>query len=340
MGKNSAPPPDYTPLAEASAESARIMGELGQDQLAFARQQYDDTLPTLQNIADQQIAAQNEQLRQGRDYYDYSVDTYRPLEQGLVAQARDFNTDAYREQLASQAAADTGLAFGRTQDATNRQMAAMGVNPNSGRFASINAANDLGLAAARAGAMNSTRQQAEQLGFARQMDTANLGRGLPSASLAAYGGAQNAGNAAGANVQSAGQNYIGNMAVGSGTIASGQQMNMQGLSNILNAQTNAYVNSNDSFLGDLGGLLGGGARLYSSGIFSDRRLKTNIKQVGADERTELALYEFEYINWPGKRFVGVMADEVEVSHPNAVDSSGSYKMVDYGQLGIEFKEAS
>jgi hypothetical protein len=340
MGKKSPPPPDYAPLAQASKEAAQIMAGLGQDQLAFAREQYNRSAPILEGIAQSQIAAQNEQMAQGRDYYNYMSETFRPLERQIVADAQNFNTDAYREQLATRAAADAGLAFGRTQAANQRAMAAMGVNPNSGRFAGVNAASNLGLAANRAAAMTGTRMQADQMGYARQLDAAGLGRGLSGASLAAYGGATASGNAAGQNAQSAGQNYMGNMAIGSGTIGSGQSMQISGLSNVLNAQTNAYVNTNDSFLGDLGGLLGGAASAYTA-FGSDRRLKENIREVGVDRRTALTLYEFSYKTDPDKKYVGVMADEVELVYPEAVATrDDGYKAVYYEMLGIEFKEVA
>ena len=143
MGSKGAPPPDYTPLAEASAEAARIQAGLGREQLAFAREQYDRSAPILEGIANQQMAAQSEQMAQARDYYNYQRDTYRPLERGIVADAQRFNTEAYRNQVASQAAADSGVAFGISQQQNQRAMAAMGANPNSGQFAGMQNATGL-----------------------------------------------------------------------------------------------------------------------------------------------------------------------------------------------------
>lgn len=339
MGKNNTPPPDYTPLAEASRDAARMMTDLGREQLSFAREQYDTMNPIMQEVAGLQMAAQRQQMDQAADYYNYQQDTFRPLERSIVADAQNFNTAAYRDQLASQAASDVGLAFGRTRDMNQRAMASMGVNPNSGRFAGVNNASTLAQAANRAGVMSNTRNQAEQLGYARQLDAAGLGRGLSGASLAAYGGATSAGSAAGASAQSAGQNYMGNMAIGAGTIGQGQQMNLQGLSSILNAQTQTYINTNDSFLGDLGGVLGGAAAVATA-FPSDRRLKENIREVGVDQRTALTLYEFNYKDHPGKTFVGVMADEVALVYPEAVVERNGYLAVHYDMLGIQFKEVA
>jgi len=339
MGKSSPPPPDYTPLAEASAEAARVQADLGRQQLDFARDQYDRAAPMLEGIANQQMQAQSQQMAQAKDYYDYQVNTYRPLEQSIVADAQRFNTEAYRDQIAGQAAADAGRAFGISQQQNQRAMASMGVNPNSGRFAAQQNASGLQQAAVRANAMTGARNQATQMGYARQLDAAGLGRGLAGASAAAYGGAASAGSMAGQNAQSAGQNYMGNMAIGAGTIGAGQNMQIQGLSNVLNNQTSAYVNSNDSILGDIGGALGGVASVYTAFGGSDRRIKENIELVGVDEVTELNLYEFNYKGDTSRRFRGVMADEVLITHPEAVyDTDLGFMAVKYDLLGIELEE--
>ena len=339
MGKSRAPAPDYTPLANASAEAARVMRGLGEQQLDFARQQYDRAAPILDEIAGLQIAAQREQQAQARDYYDYMRDTFRPIERGLAADAARFNTEAYREQLASQAAADAGRAFGVAQQQNARAMGAMGVNPNSGRFATTNQSQANALAAQRAGAMTGARTAADQLGYARRLDAAGLGRGLAGASTAAYGGATGAGSAGGASAQSAGLNYMAGMGQGASTIGSGFQTQVQGLSNILNAQTKMAMNdSGSSFMGDLGGLLGGGAAAYKAFGFSDIQLKENIHKVRVDWRTGLNVYEFNYKGSP-TRFEGVIAQEVEKVYPEAVeDTEYGFKKVNYSLLGLEMKE--
>lgn len=72
--------------------------------------------------------------------------------------------------------------------------------------------------------------------------------------------------------------------------------------------------------------------------FSDISLKTNIKYEGT--KNNLQLYSFEYINnkYGKGRYIGVMAQDIEKTHPEAVSiSPEGYKMVDYSKLGIEFK---
>lgn len=314
-GKSSPPPPDYSG-----------MEALGREQLQFARDQYAEIKPLAQRAADQQFAAQAQQMQQAQDYYDYQQQTFRPLEQGLVRDAERFNTEDYREQLASQAAADTARAFGTAEGATARNLARRGVGPGSGNAMAMQGQNALALASMRAGAATGARNQAEQIGFARRLDVTGLGRGLAGASTAAYSGATGAGSAGLNTSMAPGTQFQQGLGAAGGTMGG-----------ILNSQTSAY-NAGMSQQGlDVGGLLQGGAAAYTA--FSDRRLKQNIELVGRDERTMLPLYEFEYINGSGRRFLGVMAQDVLESHPDMVFTMpDGFMAVNYAGLGIEMME--
>lgn len=338
MGMCSSPKaPDYTAVANASKETAEMGLTLGREQLDFAKAQYDELKPLFQQITDAQLATQEQTAAQAKDYYDYQQKTFRPLEEKLVADATNFNTEAYREGLAQKASADAGDAFSNTQAMNARSAAAMGVNPNSGRFSGAANRNNLGLAAARAGSMNQTRQRAQDVGYARMMDATGLGRGLAGASQGAYGLAINSGNAAGSNAMAPGTQYMNGMAQGNSTIMNGQNMQLSGLSNVLGAQTSVY-NSDPGL--DVGSLMSGGAALMGAWP-SDRRLKQDVEMVGFDASSGLALYEFAYIGEPERRYRGVMADEVLEVMPTAVvyDDRG-YMAVNYGMLGIEMKEVA
>jgi hypothetical protein len=317
-------------MAEASEESARLMTGLGREQLGFARQQYAEMSPLLRQIADQQSEAQKEQMQQARDYYRYQMETFRPIERSLAADAQKFDTEEYRNQLAQQAAADAGKAFGLTQAATQRASAAMGINPNSGRFAGMQQQGQNALAAQRAAAMTGTRQQAQQMGFARKLDVTGLGRGLPGASAAAYGGATAAGSAAGGNYMAPGNQFNAAFGQGAGLIGTGRGLLQSGYGNILSTQGQIYAA--DASRPDLfGTIVGAGLGTY----FSDTRLKDNIEKVGVDATTGLNLYQFNYKDDPDTRWQGVMASEVEAQYPDAVMTNRSgYRMVNYDALGI------
>jgi hypothetical protein len=231
------------------------MEALGREQLAFSRQQYADIKPLAERVAAQQMAAQDQQMAQARDYYDYQQRTFRPLEQGLVRDAERFSTEGYREQQARDAAAATGKAFGVMQDAAGRAAASRGVNPNSGAGMALQSQNMLGLAAGRANAMTGARNQAEQMGYARRLEVTGLGRGLAGAANAAYSGATGAGSA-GINTS---------MAPGSQAMT-GMAQAGQTMGTVLNSQTSAY-NAGMQQADPLASIVGMGVGAWAGGGF-------------------------------------------------------------------------
>lgn len=335
IGGSAPAAPDYSAMAKATERGVDVAERLGTRQMDFAQRQYEEQKPYLQNIADTLVASQKQQTEQGKDYFNYNVETFRPLEKGLVADAEKFNTESYREQLAQKAAADVQQAFQGAQGVSMREATRRGINPNSGAFGAASNANALKLAAATAGAQTGARAQAEQLGFARRLDAAGLGRNLAGASSAAYAGATGAGTAGANTSMAAGDQYNRTFGQGAGYSMTGAQMGITGAGNILNSQGNAY-NAGINADGQMKGAVLGAAATY----FSDRRLKEDIKLIGVDERTGLNLYEFTYKNGSGDKYIGVMADEAKVNYPEAVFTMpDGFDAVNYEALGIEFKKA-
>lgn len=71
--------------------------------------------------------------------------------------------------------------------------------------------------------------------------------------------------------------------------------------------------------------------------FSDMRVKENIKPHGAENGWPV--YEFSYLNDP-RRYIGVMAQEVEQIMPEAVVEIEGIKAVNYGRIGVKFREVN
>jgi hypothetical protein len=315
MGGKSQPAPDYSGMEQVARE-----------QLNFAKQQYADLRPIAQEIGGLQADAQRQQMAQAGDYYDYMQSTFRPVEQSLVAQAQEFNTDAYRQQMAQQASTAAARAFDQSQAMTGRSLAARGVNPASGAARGADRATSLQQAAMRTQAMTGSRQQAEQMGYARMLDAAGLGRGLAGASSAAYAGATGAGTSGMNTFMAPGNQYQAGLANAGQTYG-----------NMANMQNQAFMQGQANEAGMFGSLIGAGAT-YAT-FASDRRLKDNIEYVGTDDVTGLNLYEFNYISDPDTRYIGVMADEVMDYNPDAViEQDDGYFAVDYDMLGLEMVE--
>jgi|LakMenE18May11ns_1017448.scaffolds.fasta_scaffold9935944_3 hypothetical protein len=80
----------------------------------------------------------------------------------------------------------------------------------------------------------------------------------------------------------------------------------------------------------LGMQMGGGKAGGFGNLFSDIRLKKNIKKIST-RNDGLNVYEFDYI-WGGGRQIGLMAQEVQGVYPDAVSESGGYLMVNYSKV--------
>lgn len=92
------------------------------------------------------------------------------------------------------------------------------------------------------------------------------------------------------------------------------------------------LQSSQAGLGGLFGLAGSlGSSAISAGMFSDRRLKTDIRKIG-EYADGLGKYAWRYI-WGGPEHIGVMADEVSVIRPHAMGAPfAGYLTVNYEAL--------
>jgi hypothetical protein len=100
--------------------------------------------------------------------------------------------------------------------------------------------------------------------------------------------------------------------------------------NIYNQQVGS-ANANTAGLYSLGGagLQAYGAMNAAPMMFSDRRLKSNIKRIGT-HKLGIGIYEYDIM---GKHEIGVMAQEVEQVMPEAIGRHQTgYMMVDYGRI--------
>ncbi len=147
-------------------------------------------------VANAQIGLMDQQRRIADDYWKYNLETFRPLEKGMVADAQAYDTTERRESAAGLASADVAAQIDASRRAQARNSQRMGINPNSGNALAMNNQLSLADASARSSASNTARNNVETQGWARRMDAASLGRNLPSAQATAAGTAISAGNAA------------------------------------------------------------------------------------------------------------------------------------------------
>lgn len=103
------------------------------------------------------------------------------------------------------------------------------------------------------------------------------------------------------------------------------------------AAAQAQAAGSQQNIGNLMGLGNLGIAAYGAGLFSDRRLKKDIKQVGFENGHNV--YKWTW-NDKAKEFglegngYGVIADEVEKINPEAVTIQDGYKKVKYEMIGV------
>lgn len=111
-------------------------------------------------------------------------------------------------------------------------------------------------------------------------------------------------------------------------------------SDIYTGQGNAITSAQQANQANKGSmfntLLSAGAQLGSAYMMSDERLKQDIKPLGKENGHNI--YEFAYKSDPSKKFIGVMASEVQKTHPEAVEEINGYLAVDYDKIGVTMKE--
>ena len=353
-GGGSAPAPD-----PAIGAAAMKNVELGQNWLDFAKDQFTegnkrqavtDELNT--KVINQQLATQDQATSWAQQDRARTLNTFQPVEDAFVKTAQEYDTPEKQAAAAATAKADVLAASEQAKATGIRHMAAMGVSPESGRFAGVTRAQDTNTALASAGAQNNARQIVRDKGLALKADAINMGKGLASSTAAAYGIGTNAGNSAVANNATANNSFNANGsvmsqgfsgAIGANSSAGnilgnlyGNQLSAWGAQQQANATSAAGVGK---LVGGIGGFMVGGpaGAAVGSSVMSDIRTKENIHKVG-ELPNGISIFTFSYKpafkdEHGHGEYVGVMAQDVEKVIPDAViQREDGYKMVDYGKV--------
>ena len=124
--------------------------------------------------------------------------------------------------------------------------------------------------------------------------------------------------------------------------------------NLLNLDMNSAAFNSQKNLSPFWSILGGAGQMASTGggamagagagggggaadATSDERLKQNIEKVG-ESPSGINIYEFEYIKNPKHRFIGVIAQELLKTHPEAVIEENGYYSVNYDLIDVNFEQ--
>lgn len=195
---------DPAPTADpAVAETAQKVSDTGDAALAAsqatadenaARQAELDATASTTSATDTAISTNS--AAQGDAMWEQYNSLFTDVEKQMVSDAMNVDSAGGLQTAADQAASGVQLQYANAYDQNKRSQAAMGINPNSARAQAINAQSQFDLAAKKAGAATSARQEARDTGIAARKDAANYGLNLATEADKAYSTATSAGDSA------------------------------------------------------------------------------------------------------------------------------------------------
>lgn len=338
MGKSSSAPtpPDYQPIAQSDETAARLAAQTSQQQLDWAKQQYNDIAPYTKAYLQSMTSASDQNLQNAQKDRSRYENLYQPVENQFVNEAQTYNSPDQANQRAGQAEADVASAYAGQRQAALSQLESYGIDPSQTRYGALDLGTRISQAAAQAAAGTQSRQQTQATGLALQSEAINIGRGYPGQVAQSYATAQNTGQS-GLNAFNNQSNTYGNLM---GTATQWGNQSLAGNAGAVGAMNTGFQNQFQNYqesaqiasqnASGIGSLVGG---LGMAGIlaFSDRRLKEDIHKVGA-LKSGLPVYTFRYKGDPQIR-MGVMAQDVKKKQPGAVAITPSgYMAVDYSRV--------
>ena len=255
MGSKAPDPPDYTPIAMASAQNSQVSQQFAEDQLAWSKQQYYENKAQTDKIVQMSMDNAATQQAEAKTAYDRYQSQYQPIEDKLIGQVNDWAspTRIAAQEGSAEATAQQQGAQART--ASQQQLESFGINPSSTRYAAMDVGNRTatGASAAAAGTNAANLAQQQQLGLESQ--AINIGRGYPGQVSSEFGGSTSAGTSAN-NAQNqtfqTGSNAM-NTGFSTGMSASNNALSTWG--NTLNMGYNNALSASQQSSG-IGGLIG------------------------------------------------------------------------------------
>lgn len=268
--------------AMQQAQAAQQTAQLGQDWLAFAKDQTaiaNQRQTGIDALTEKVTNAQLDSMNQANQWAAEDRARYKsvfqPLQDNFIEKANSWDSAANQAKVAAEAKADALNNSSAANAANARQMAARGINPASGSWAGIDRAQATQTALGAAGAENNARSTLRTQAMGLQGDALNIGNGLPSQALSAAGVGVGAGSSANSNNLAAQQSWLNNQSImtsgfqGAGALYKGAGDGWGNIYNnrvsLLQSQDQLNMAGTSAIIGGLGGVggLGIGAHMKS-----------------------------------------------------------------------------
>lgn len=324
-------------VAEATRANTDIgnrMADLAEDQYKSGQELVDRYAPIYDKILQGQLDSSTAAEGRANEQWDNYRNTFQPIERKVADEAMNYDG-------AAETARRTGLAAGTVQKQSDaayemnaRRMASMGISPTSGRTQQSMTDQANTTALAKAGAINSERNNTKMTGMSLRQGAANLGRGISGTSLAQAGMGIGAGQAAAGTMgastgQRSGALAPANSLYGGATSAYDSAGGM-GIDRFKEqAKSNQYGSEG---MGEIVGVLGSVAGAYfSSGAWAASSSKKGKKDVAPvdDGAAMEAMRKVPSKEWTykpgvgdGGRHVGPMAEDMQAAAGDGVAPGG------------------
>ncbi len=264
-------PPNYQPIADALQAQSAQSAKISQDQLNWAKQQYNDNLPYTNEVKDKLLQSLNENTANAEKDRARYEQVYQPIEDAAVKDANTYASPENMARMRGRAMGTVGAAFDAAGDSARRNLESFGVDPSSTRMQALDVGVKTQRAAALAAAGNNSDLATENTQRQLQQNMINVGKGYPGQVTASYGtgtGAGTAGNGAQNSTLATSSPALGNPTAWAAL--SNQSLGTWGnmLGQMYQGQMQGYsaqMNSSSGLggaLGGLGGLAMGAASLY------------------------------------------------------------------------------
>lgn len=238
-GKSSSPSsPDYSALASASEYAADKEAQTSQDQLDWAKSEYNDIAPYTKSYLQSMSDASNQNLEQAKEQQSFYNQYYKPIEAQFATTAEGYNAPARAAQQSAAAQADVANQFAAQRQASLQSLEGYGIDPSQTRYGALDLGTRISQAAAQSAAGTQSRLNTEATGLALQGEAINVGRGYSSAIAQSYQTAQQSGAS---GISAANQTY-GTGANAMGTGVQWGNLSNQSLGTSINAKNAQFSN--------------------------------------------------------------------------------------------------
>jgi hypothetical protein len=278
--------------AMASAQAAQQAYALGEQQLQWTQQVWNQEQPLMDASEKQQMslaAAEQQSLEQSQaesaQQYAQYESTYAPLEASYATEAENWDSPQAIAEARGQAMADVAEQGQAGLNAAGETLRSYGINPGSGRYAALytGAQPMLGAAEAAAGTTAAQNLRLQKMGL--ESGAINTGRGLVNATEGLTSAGTGAGNAGAGAASGAANTANQNLSTGSTAMTAPAQWFNAGANNMnsyvgaVNGYNQAQVGFSEANASEMGGLgsalgsvLGAGIMKFEGGGMVDPTL--------------------------------------------------------------------